>query len=77
MTIIEGLYLNESLVPELLSKLKEEILNKFTTKKNEDNLILIDDDNHFGVNDFTLNKKKNNKMEIENNENNENNNDNH
>ena len=71
MTIIEGLYLNESLVPELLSKLKESILNKFTTKnKIEEQLVLIDDENNFGVNDFILNKKHNNKMMIDNNENN-------
>ena len=70
MTIIEGLYLNESLVPELLSKLKEKILDKFTmNKKKEEKLILIDNEKYFGVNDFILNKKLNNKMIIDNTDN--------
>ena len=66
MTIIEGLYLNESLVPELLSKLKESILNIFTSSyRMEEKLILYDNENYFGVNNFILNKKYNNKMKIE------------
>ena len=75
MTIIEGLYLNESLVPELLSQIKDSILNKFTNEsKNQEALILIDNENNFGINDFILSKKKSNKMEVEIKENN---NDNH
>ena len=74
MTIIEGLYLNESLVPELLSKLKESILNKFTTTNwMKEKLILYDNENYFGVNNFILNKKINNKMVIEKNDNKKNN----
>ena len=69
MTIIEGLYLNESIIPELLSKLKDQILNKFTTNnKNEENLVLIDNEKNFGVNNYILNKKMNNKMIIDNND---------
>ena len=68
MTIIEGLYLNESLSPELLSNLKESILNKFTKKNlDKENLFLIDNEKNFGINDFLLNKKVNekNQMQIE------------
>ena len=68
MAIIEGLYLNESLSPELLSNLKEYILNKFSKKNiDKENLILIDNEKNFGVNDFILNKKLNdkNQMQIE------------
>ena len=78
MVIIEGLYLNESLSPELLSKLKEYILNKFTKKNfDKENLILIDNEKNFGINDFILDKKVNgkNKMQIEKDD--LNNNDNH
>ena len=80
MAIIEGLYLNESLSPELLFKLKEYLLNKFTIKNFEkDNLILIDNENYFGVNDYILNKKHDDKkqMQIEKEESNSNNNDIH
>ena len=50
MAIIEGLYLNESLSPELLVNLKEYILSKFT-KKNfyKEKLVLIDVDKYFGI----------------------------
>ena len=69
MAIIEGLFLNESLSPELLSNLKEYIINKFTKKnKEQEKLVLIDNDKYFGINDFILEKKhneKNNKMQIE------------
>ena len=69
MAIIEGLYLNESLSPELLTNLKEYIINKFTKKnKEQEKLVLIDNDKYFGINDFILEKKhneKNNKMQIE------------
>ena len=68
MAIIEGLYLNESLSPELLSNLKEYILNKFSKKNiDKENHILIDNEKNFGVNDFILNKKLNdkNQMQIE------------
>jgi hypothetical protein len=48
MAIIEGLYLNESLSPELLSNLKEYILNKFSKKNiDKENLILIDNEKNF------------------------------
>ena len=66
MAIIEGLYLNESLSPELLVNLKEYILSKFT-KKNfyQEKLVLIDDDKNFGINDFILNKKHNDKIKMQ------------
>ena len=85
MVVIEGLYLNESLSPELLINLKEYILNKFRIKNSDkEKLVLIDNEKYFGVNDFILNKKPisniNINMQIEfdelNNNNNNNNNDN-
>ena len=65
MAIIEGLYLNESLSPELLTNLKEYILNKFSQKSiDKEKLILIDNNNYFGINDFILTKKHNDKIQM-------------
>ena len=59
MSIIEGLYLNESLSPESLLKIKNNIIIKFNLKLNDnEDLKLIDNENEFGINNFTLKKNK-------------------
>ena len=62
MTIIEGLYLNESLTPEVLASLKSKIMSLFTSTESS-SLSLIDDSIHFGIDNFILNKLQSNNKE--------------
>ncbi len=69
LTLIEGLFLNENISPENLIKIKENLIQKFNLNSSE-KLLLIDNENFFGINNHILNK-------LNNNNNNNNLNDNH